>query len=70
MRKDAGFEVVDRIRIYYLAGGDVDKVMALRGEAIKKAVLCEQLIHTESVVGYVKTWEIGNGKLIIGVETI
>jgi hypothetical protein len=28
------------------------------------------LIHTESVVGYVKTWEIGNGKLIIGVETI
>ena len=70
MRKEAGFEVVDRIKITYNATGDVEKVMSLRGDAIKKAVLCEELINTSQVQGYNKTWEIGNGKLVIGVEII
>ena len=68
MRKEAGFEVTDRINITYEADGNVALVLEERAEQIKKVVLCENLIKSTASVGYVKTWEIDNGKIIIGIE--
>ncbi len=68
MRKEAGFEVTDRINITYEADGNVALVLEERAEQIKKVVLCENLIKSTAERGYVKTWEIDNGKIIIGIE--
>ena len=58
MRKEAGFEVTDRIRVYYIAGDAAAKVLS-RGKNIAAVVLADS-ISAGTADGYTKEWEIGD----------
>ena len=69
MRKEAGFEVMDKIKIS-LSGNDVIEGIFRAHEAdIKSEVLAEDVVYTETV-GYVKEWKINSEKVTLGVEKI
>ncbi len=68
MRKEAGFEVTDRIVIYYNAEGNSKSVIEKNVERIKNSVLADKVTQTETLLGYVKEWDIAGEKVIIGVE--
>ena len=70
MRKEAGFEVVDRINVYYNANGTAKKVFEEKANSIKDAVLCVDIIATTEVKGYTKDWNLGGEEVIIGVEKV
>ena len=70
MRKEAGFEVTDRIKVYYKAAGNAEKVFKARGEELKESVLAVELIPAETVLGYAKTWKVGDEEVTIGVEKV
>ena len=61
MRKDAGFEVTDRIRVFYRADGNVAAVLKSRGGAIAKIVLADELCEGEAE-GFTKEWELNGAK--------
>ncbi|MBP5372674.1 MAG: class I tRNA ligase family protein, partial [Clostridia bacterium] len=69
MRKEAGFNVVDRINLYYIAGGEFKKVLEKYGAEIAKIVLAEKIIPGETK-GYVKEWEVGGESFTLAVEKI
>ncbi len=62
MRKDAGFEVTDRIEVYYKAEGKAQKVLANGGFA--KDVLAEK-VSEGSPEGFTKEQNINGEKVII-----
>ncbi len=67
MRKEAGFEVVDRINVYVSASGSSAQVIEKSKEKIMNGVLATTLVFGE-VKGYEKEWDIAGEKVIIGVE--
>ena len=67
MRKEAGFEVTDRINVYYQAEGDVLTVFNNKAKTIGDDVLAVNVISNE-IKGYTKEWNIENTKVVIGVE--
>ena len=69
MRKEAGFEVTDRINLYYTASGNAEKVLNASVEELKEAVLASEIISGE-VKGFSKEWDIMGEKVNIGVEKI
>ncbi|MGN0795656.1 MAG: isoleucine--tRNA ligase [Christensenellales bacterium] len=66
MRKEAGFEVVDHIKVGYSAEGLAKKV--LDEKAYLKDVLGESA--DEKLVGYVKEWDVNGNKVTLSVEKI
>ncbi len=68
MRKEAGFEVTDRINVYYQAEGDALKVFSANAKELGDSVLAVTVTQTDSVKGFVKEWDIAGAKVIIGVE--
>ncbi len=69
MRKEAGFEVTDRINLYYVAEGDVLQVIKDSESELKNAVLASSLIGGE-LKGYEKEWDIMGEKATLAVEVI
>ena len=67
MRKEAGFEVMDRIRVSYVAEGTVAQIFADYGEKICGEVLADDLC-AGTVTGYEKEWNINGEKVLLGVE--
>lgn len=68
MRKEAGFEVTDRISVYYVAEGRALKVLS--GEnGIKDGVLAKSLINGKGD-GYTKEWDINGEKVTLTVEKV
>ena len=57
MRKEAGFEVTDRIRVYYEAEGNAAKVLENHKAAIAKIVLADS-VECGKADGYSKDWDI------------
>lgn len=70
MRKEAGFEVTDRINIYYSANGMAEKAFKECGDKIAEVVLAEKITETDNVKGYVKELNVGGDKAVIGVEKV
>ncbi len=68
MRKEAGFEVTDRINVYYQAEGDALTVFTEKGSDIGDAVLAVKVVNESEVKGFVKDWDIAGAKVVIGVE--
>ena len=68
MRKEAGFEVTDRIVIYYNAEGNAKAVIAKNADKIKEGVLADNIVETENLCCYIKEWDIAGEKVNIGVE--
>ncbi len=57
MRKEAGFEVVDRILVYYVSDADEIKT-AMSSAALKTVVLADAVIEGETDGGYEKTLDV------------
>ncbi len=67
MRKEAGFEVMDRIHISYRAGATINGIFESHGAQIMSEVLAED-IAADSVRGYEKEWNINGETVLLGVE--
>ncbi len=67
MRKEAGFEVMDRIQISYKAEGKICRIFETFGETIKSEVLAVSITEGE-LNGYSKEWNINGEKVWLGVK--
>ena len=66
MRKEAGYNVTDRINIGYVASGRAEKV--LQGGAVKADVLCDKIESGVEGCDYVKEWDVNGEKVTLGVK--
>jgi isoleucyl-tRNA synthetase len=66
MRKEAGFEVMDRISVSYQADGKVADIFAGHGQEICGEVLADALT-AGAITGYEKEWNINGEKVTLGV---
>lgn len=69
MRKDAGFEVMDRIVVTVCDNDKLASLMENNAESIKKIVLADT-IENGQAKGFIKEWDINGEKVILGVEKI
>ncbi|MBQ4529194.1 MAG: isoleucine--tRNA ligase [Lachnospiraceae bacterium] len=67
MRKEAGFEVMDKIAIYETGSEKVTGILNKFGDTIKEEVLAVDLVLGETK-GYVKEWNINGENVVLGVE--
>ena len=67
MRKEAGFEVMDKITIYFKAENKVADIFTKYGENIKGDVLGLDII-SDTVEGHQKEWNINGEKVLLGVK--
>ena len=69
MRKDAGFNVTDHIRLSICGGEDLYRVVRENESEICGQVLADELV-LEKAEGFVKNWNINGMKADIGVERL
>ena len=69
MRKDAGFEVMDRIVVTVCENDKLEELIHNNSESIKKIVLADA-IESGQAKGFIKEWDINGEKVILGVEKI
>ena len=69
MRKDAGFEVMDRIVVTVCENDKLEHLIHNNSESIKKIVLADT-IESGQAKGFIKEWDINGEKVILGVEKI
>ena len=67
MRKEAGFEVMDRIRLYAADNEKILTVLKDHMDEIKDEVLADEIV-LGSVAGYEKEWSINGEGVRMGVE--
>ncbi|MEG1140144.1 MAG: isoleucine--tRNA ligase [Lachnospiraceae bacterium] len=67
MRKEAGFEVMDKIRLSYQTEGTIAGIFETHEEEIKSEVLALELTKG-TITGYEKEWKINGETVILGVE--
>ena len=68
MRKEAGFEVTDRIVLGYKAEGVSGRVLKEMADEIKSDVLAEEITNTPD--GYVKDFDINGESVTLGVKKV
>jgi len=69
MRKDAGFNVTDRINIYVNCGDSTRELISGSEDTMKKDLLAETISYGE-VKGFVKSWDLAGDNVELGVEKI
>ena len=71
MRKEAGFEVMDHIKVYFSGeeGDVISNVFNKSGDEIMHDVLAEEIINSAGGT-YSKEWDINGIKITLGVEKI
>ena len=67
MRKEADFEVMDRIRVTYAGSEKAEGIFAKYGSQIAGEVLANEVAKAEPT-GYVKEWKINGEAVTMGVE--
>lgn len=67
MRKEAGFEVMDHIRIHFAQNEKIKSIVDVNSAEIKDEVLANE-ISFDTISGYSKEWNINGEKVMIGVE--
>ena len=70
MRKNAGFDVIDRIKIYYETSDELLKAIAERSEYICNETLAESLSPNFQKASFTETWEINGSEAAIGIEKV
>ena len=70
MRKEAGFEVLDRIRIYYKGTDKVDKAIQNQAEYIRNETLSEFISNQYQPGEFAKQWHINQELVDIAIERI
>lgn len=66
MRKEAGFEVLDRIRVYHEGNDVIEGIFARNGDNISGDVLATEIVKGKG--GYTKEWNINGESVTLGVE--
>ena len=69
MRKEAGFEVMDHIRVSRQDNDKVQKVIQDNEAQIKSEVLADEVSY-DGAKGFVKEWSINGEKVTLGVEKL
>lgn len=69
MRKEAGFEVMDYIRIYCKDNDKIKDIIQRNEPAITKDVLAKEIVY-DNVSGYEKDWDINKEMVKLAVERI
>ena len=69
MRKEAGFEVTDKIVISAENSVKIAEIIDKNRQMIQNDVLCEQIV-LEKAQGYTKEWNINGENVILGVEKL
>ncbi len=69
MRKEAKFEVMDRIVIYHQGNEKIAKVFLQNEEILKKETLANEIINANPD-GYIKTWDINNEEVTLAVKRV
>jgi isoleucyl-tRNA synthetase len=70
MRKNAGFEVVDRININYKTSDQLDRAIDAQSTYIKNETLAVQLVSNSGDASYSENWEIDGINIKIGIEKV
>lgn len=69
MRKDAGFEVIDKIKIFYEASDEIYHAVSLHKDYISSETLAIQIVQSEiSDGGFNQEWKIGEQDCLIKIE--
>lgn len=69
MRKDAGFDVTDRISVSYSGSDEIGKAINSMMDYIKEQTLAEEIIDSElESSDYVKNWQIGDYQCEIAIK--
>ncbi len=67
MRKEAGFEVMDRIRVYEKGSEKLSGILTKFGDQIRKDVLADEIVLGRTQ-GYEKEWNINGENVVLAVE--
>lgn len=69
MRKEAKFEVMDRIVIYHQGNEKIARIFSQNQEILKKETLANEIINGNPD-GYIKEWDINNEKVTLAVKRV
>ena len=69
MRKEADFQVTDKIVLSCKGNGKIESILQNHGEEIQSEVLADS-VKTGETTGYVKDWNINGEDVTLGVERI
>ena len=69
MRKEAGFEVMDKIVVYAHGNDKIQEVMKAHEDEIKSEVLADEMVLGQTD-GYVKEWNINKEDVTMGVKKL
>ena len=69
MRKEAGFEVVDRIRLGCKGNDKIAEILTRNEDSIKKDVLANEFVN-DTLSGYEKQWSINGEDVTLSVEKL
>ena len=69
MRKEAGFEVMDKIVVYAHGNDKIQEVMKAHEDEIKSEVLADEMVFGQTD-GYVKEWNINKEAVTMGVKKL
>ena len=69
MRKEAGFEVMDKIKVYAHGNDKIQDVMKAHEDEIKSEVLADEMVLGKTD-GYVKEWNINKEAVTMGVKKL
>ena len=69
MRKEAGFEVTDHIRLYQDGNERIASILKTHGGTVKNETLADEIL-SGTVSGYEKDWNINGEHVMLGVEKV
>ncbi len=69
MRKESGFEVMDRIKLYISDNAKIEAIAKKNGDEIKRIVLANEIV-TGSNTSNAKNWNLNGEDVSLGVEKI
>ncbi|MBR4341829.1 MAG: isoleucine--tRNA ligase [Lachnospiraceae bacterium] len=67
MRKEAGFEVMDRINVYLTGNEKLKGICGKNADAIKKVVLADEIVF-DSTDGFAKEWDLNGENVTLAVK--
>ena len=67
MRKEAGFEVMDKITVYASGNTKLQEILEKNRETVCRDVMADALAF-DTTDGYVKDWKINGEKVTLGVK--
>lgn len=72
MRKDAGFEVMDRIVVYQAGSERIKEIITRNLEEIKAVVLADEVVFAqpESAADFLREWNLNGEEVVLGVKRV